>query len=136
MDNPLVLIFCCIFPLVWLFLPVINDANKKYARTSSKKRRGNSGSRSNPFQTIYIYRLKDGRKSFYVGQTVNPDARLSQHKQDMWGNTKKQNKIYSMYQRGRSPKMEIIKTTNSKAKADKIERQYIHWEGTHNTQHR
>lgn len=135
MDNPLVLVLCCVLPFFLMFWPAITDANKKYSKSSGGRKRKPTKRRGYS-STIYIYRLKDGRKSFYVGQTVNPDARLSQHKNDMFGNTKKQNKIYSMYQRGRTPSMEIIQTTNSRAKADKIERQYIQWEGTHNTKHR
>ncbi len=145
--RELAILLCCLLPLFIMFWPAFSEANKTYKRTTPPKKKktftkrkpttgGNTRRNHNLGSTIYIYRLKDGRKSFYVGQTVNVGARWMQHRADRHGSTPKQIKIADMYNRGSYPDIEVITKTNSQVKADSLERQYIKREGTHNVIHR
>ena len=127
----------CLVPLVIicgviLFFSVANSGKKNKGKRRYKSRR----IKRKPArygQMIYIYRLKDGRKTFYIGQTVNPDRRLKEHI-DLDGSwTKKHTYILNMQG---YPRMEIITKTRSKVKADRLERKYIQMWGTQNTLHR
>jgi len=148
--RELAILLCCLLPLFIMFWPAFSEANKTYKRNTPPKKKnisrytkrkrgvpgGNTRRNHNLGSTIYIYRLKDGRKSFYVGQTVDVGARWMQHRADRHGSTPKQIKIAAMYNRGRYPDIEVITKTNSQTKADRLERQYIKREGTHNVIHR
>ena len=118
-----------------VFLMVYSRSSPKKNKHTRRygKRRGRSGSG----RYIYIYKLKDGRRAFYVGQTNNPDRRLQQHIEDAnrYG-TRKQQYIYWMGRSGRTPGMEILTKTKSPNKAHSLEVKYIQMWGTHNTLHR
>ena len=136
MDN------YCLVPLVIIcgviFISFIANSGKRNNSKHGYRYKGRRSKRkpSRYGQMIYIYRLKDGRKAFYVGQTVNPERRLSEHigLDGAW--TKKHTYINNMRNRGKQPKMEIITKTRSKLKADKLERKYIQIWGKQNTLHR
>lgn len=122
--------------VVWVLLLALHRSvpSKKKSRRRGRKRKSK---RKGGGKLIYIYRLKDGRKTFYVGQTVSPNLRLQQHIEDgnRWG-TKKQQYIYWMGRKRRTPKMQIITKTKSPNKANSLEVKYIQMWGTHNTLHR
>lgn len=85
-------------------------------------------SRSNK---IYLYVLYDGRKAFYAGRTNNPKRRLREHIEDgKKRGTKKQRYIYYM---SRKPRMDVVASTTSEDRAQKLERQLIAKYGATNT---
>lgn len=112
--------------------------NKKKRNGSNKKDRPRSIFTKPPRygKMIYIYKLRDNRKVFYIGQTVNPTRRLGEHISLDGSWTRKHEYINRMRKRGRKPKMEIIAKTRSKSKANRLERQYIQRWGSQNTLHR
>lgn len=102
--------------IVWIFVGFNHleifpkDSNYPFAnspKTTAKK--------------IYIYKLMDGNKAFYVGQTNNPDRRLSQHINDLSG-TEKSWYIQNM---NREPRMKIITSTWNSREAKRLENEYI-----------
>ena len=140
-DIGLPTILCCLLPIIigliaFLTNSSVNVSNKKLNELYHSGEELNEWHHSGNGKTHYIYRLKDGRKTFYIGRTVNPSARLAQHRRDYNGRTPKQRHIRSMRRWGRTPTMEIIGSTDSDYTADQVERQYIAREGTHNTTHR
>ena len=104
--------------LVFIFIlgPAI-DATKKTKRSSRKYNKSKG--------PIYIYRLMDGNKPFYVGQTVQkPENRLRQHLADVSG-TDKSWYIHNEMGWRRKPKIEVIDKAWSQEQANKLENKYI-----------
>jgi len=126
--------------VVWILLLALSRSLPGGTKRGRRKyKRGNRGMwrGSRRGRYIYIYKLKDGRRTFYVGQTTSPSRRLTQHIEDAnkYG-TRKQQYIYWMLRGGRVPKMDVIVRTKSKNKANSLEIGYISKWGTHNTLHR
>lgn len=71
-----------------------------------------------PERTIYIYALKDPRDDAvrYIGQSRDPQQRLSQHKADGSGNSKKSRWIRELRARGQSPILEVIEEATESEK--------------------
>lgn len=100
-----------------------NNGSSNKARSRKGKRRNYQSNR-----TIYIYKLMDGNKAFYVGQTVNPDRRLVQHINDYTWSLKSE---YIMNMRN-DPRMVIITQTNSRNRANQLENKYMRMWGETN----
>ena len=86
---------------------------------------------------IYIYNLTDNGETFYIGQTVDMDTRLRQHKRS--GNqdgTKKEKRIATMNSRGHRLEIHMLASTRDLAEANELEAKYIRKYGVQNTRHR
>ena len=97
---------------------ILNELNKPKV----KRRKKSSRSKPKWNGNIHIYRLMDGRKPFYVGQTrQDPQIRLAQHMDDLSGN----DKSYYISRMRRQPTIEIICTVRGQAQANKMENKYM-----------
>lgn len=117
-----IIVFLFIIGLVFIFISVLIDAIK---RPPVKKQRGRKKRKGNTWgRTIVIYKLMDGRKAFYVGQTSRGlDTRLREHMNDVSGT----DKAWYIHQNmnGRAPKIKEITRTKSQKKANELENHYI-----------
>lgn len=116
----------CLFGiLVFVFIFIIGPAKAASNKTSGSGRKGRRRKRKRSYSnggTITIYKLMDGRKAFYVGQTRQPlDRRLRQHMEDYSGNDKS---VYMSRMR-QVPRIVAICTTKNQDKANKLENKYM-----------
>lgn len=107
---------------------IISNNNNEPVRTRSRRASNYKKYKRRNKKTIYIYKLMDGKKPFYVGQTVNPNRRLTQHLNDYtWSD--KSRYIMNMT---RIPHMVVITQTDNKTKANQLENKYIRMWGKTN----
>lgn len=110
----------CIGAIVLLFLLVLLTGDGFIPKKKRGRKRGGSRRSRKPVKrgngTITIYKLMDGRRAFYVGQTTQPlERRLAQHIDDLSGN----DKSYYISTMRRNPRIVAITSTRSQAKANK-----------------
>lgn len=85
---------------------------------------------------VSIYALMDGEKCFYIGQSIDPDQRLRQHKRS--GNpigTRKEKYIAAM-PNSNSIRMIILASSRSKTEANQLEAKYTRQYGIENSTNR
>jgi predicted GIY-YIG superfamily endonuclease len=112
----IVILVVIVFVYIFIIGPA-QDATKKM-RHSSRKYNKSKG-------PIYIYRLMDGNKPFYVGQTVQkPENRLRQHMNDVSGNDKSWY-IHNKMGWRREPRIEVIDKAWSQEQANRLENRYM-----------
>ena len=110
-------LLCLSSLIILIYIFIIHPAHRAF-----KDMGGNRGGRRKRKGTFYIYRLMDGNKPFYVGQTTQkPENRLRQHMNDD-SNTDKSLYIHRMR---RAPRIEVIDKARNQAEANRLENKYM-----------
>lgn len=105
----------------------------RQSKSNGRKRnykRSNKSKPSNPAQTdlfgrvvYFVYALTDGPYVFYIGQTDNPDRRLSEHINSAKSPRYPVHRYIAKMRR--TPGMRILYSSTSKEKVDREERRLV-----------